>query len=105
MAGSAKQQLTSLAEHPRAAGAIRRAKGIGGLVGFGLAVLMGLEHGEPFAPMVLRAVELGIAGHLVAWAAAVAVWKRLLAAQATAAVREVREQQRRRLAQGSGVIE
>lgn len=87
----AAPQLTSLSDHPRAAPAIRRAKALGGLAGFGLAVAVGLQHGEPFAPMLLRGIELGLVGNLVAWAAAVIVWKRVLAAQATAAVRDVRE--------------
>jgi hypothetical protein len=80
-------QLTSLADHPRAAPAIRRAKAAGGLLGFGIAVLQGLSHGLPFATVLLRGLELGVAGNVVAWAAAVAVWKRVLTAQAAAAVR------------------
>jgi hypothetical protein len=91
-----EQKLTSLAQHPTAGPAIRRAKAVGGLVGFGIAVLVGLQSGQPFAPLALRAVELGLAGNLVAWAASVAIWRRLLAAQATVAVREVQEERRRR---------
>jgi hypothetical protein len=90
MAGGG-EHLTSLADHPRAAPSIRRTKALGGLVGFGLAVLVGLQHGEPCAPMLLRALELGLAGNLVAWGAAVAVWKRVLAAQATTTVRQLQE--------------
>jgi uncharacterized membrane protein YccC len=88
---SGGDHLTSLADHPRAAPSIRRAKALGGLAGFGLAVLVGVQNGEPFSPMLLRALELGLAGNLVAWAAAVVVWKRVLAAQATATVRELQE--------------
>lgn len=92
------EQLTSLAQHPTAGPAIRRAKAVGGLVGFGIAALVGLQNGQPFAAMMLRGVELGLAGNLVAWAASVAIWRRLLAAQATATVRGVKEERRRRLA-------
>ncbi|HVV58482.1 MAG TPA: hypothetical protein VHC45_08980 [Gaiellaceae bacterium] len=99
MATSNEPKLTSLSEHPTAGPAIRRAKAIGGLVGFGIAVLVGLQIGQPFAPMALRAVELGLAGNLVAWAVSVAIWRRLLAAQATVTVREVQEERRRRLAE------
>lgn len=80
-------QLTSLAAHPRSAPAIRRAKAIGGLVGFGVAVLQGTSAGLPLATILLRGLELGLVGNLVAWAAAVVVWKRVLTAQAVAAVR------------------
>lgn len=97
-----KKELTSLALHPSAAPSIRRAKAIGGLVGFALAVLIGLQNGEPFSALALRAVELGIVGHLVAWAASVAIWRRVLTAQATMKVREVQEERRRRLAMALG---
>jgi uncharacterized membrane protein YccC len=99
---SGKQPLTSLSEHASAGPAIRRAKAIGGLVGFALAVLLGLRNGQPFASLMLRALELGFTGYLVAWAAAVAVWRRVLTAQATTAVREVQEARRRRLAVALG---
>jgi uncharacterized membrane protein YccC len=98
----AKKELTSLALHPSAAPSIRRAKAIGGLVGFMLAVLIGLSNGEPFSSLALRAVELGIVGHLVAWAASVAIWRRVLTAHATTRVREVQEERRRRLAIAMG---
>jgi uncharacterized membrane protein YccC len=87
---SAAKQLTSLADHPRAALGIRRAKAIGGLAGFGIAILAGLRNGTPLTPMLLRGIEFGLVGNLVAWAAAVAVWRRLLTAHATATVRHVR---------------
>jgi uncharacterized membrane protein YccC len=98
MAKANESKLTSLAQHSTAGPAIRRAKAVGGLVGFGIAVLVGLQTGQPFDALALRALELGLAGHLVAWAASVAIWRRLLAAQATATVRGVQEERRRRLA-------
>jgi len=94
-------RLVSLADHPRAAPSIRRIKAFGGMAGFAIAVLEGLSHGAPFAAMLLRGLELGLLGNVVAWAAAVAIWKRVLTAQATAAVR-ARE---RRLSGPSGATE
>lgn len=101
-AGGGRKELTSLAQHPSAAPSIRRAKAIGGLVGFALAVLIGMQNGEPFPALALRAVELGIVGNLVAWAVSVAVWRRVLTANATTTVREVQEERRRRLAAATG---
>lgn len=94
-------RLVSLADHPRAAPSIRRIKAFGGIAGFAIAVLEGLSHGDPFAATLLRGLELGLLGNVVAWAAAVAIWKRVLTAQATAAVR-ARE---RRLNAPSGATE
>lgn len=88
-------RLISLGEHPRAAPSVRRAKAIGGLAGFAIAVLQGLGAGLPFATTLLHGLEFGLVGNLVAWAAAVVVWKRVLTAQAVSAVRA---RERRRLA-------
>jgi hypothetical protein len=89
--------VIALADHPRAAPAIRRAKAVGGLGGFAIAVLAGVSNGSAFSDMALRGVEFGLVGYLVAWGSAVAVWRRVLTAQATSAVRQANE--RRRVAQ------
>ena len=77
-------RVTTLAAHPRAGAAIRRWKAIGGIGAFALAALLGSRHGLPFFTLLGRAVVAGIAGQLVAWAAGVMVWKRVLVAQALA---------------------
>ena len=79
------ERITSLREHPNAGPAIRRARAIGGLGGFALAVMIGFDGGTPFAATIERALEVGIACQTVAWAAGMLVWKRLLIAQAGAA--------------------
>jgi uncharacterized membrane protein YccC len=94
---SLEPKLVSLREHPRAAPAIRRLKAYGGLVGFGIAVLKGLGSGSPFATTLLHGLEFGLVGNLVAWAAAVVIWKRVLTAQATQVVRD----RERRLAEAA----
>jgi hypothetical protein len=86
--------VIGLSGHPRAAPAIRRAKAIGGLGAFGIAILAGFSNGEPFAGMALRGLEFGFVGYLVAWGSAVAVWRRVLTAQATNAVRQANERRR-----------
>jgi hypothetical protein len=84
------ERLTSLRDHPDSGPALRRIRAAGGLAGFGVAVLIGLEQGAPFATMILRALEVGLASQVVAWAGGVLVWKRLLIAQAGAVARSRR---------------
>jgi hypothetical protein len=83
-------RLTSLAEHPVAATSIRRAKACGGLAGYGLALVAGVMHGATLVPALEHAVAAGLVGYLLTWAAAVATWRRVLAGQATAALRRAR---------------
>ena len=87
----ATDSLTSLRDHERSGPAIRRAKALGGLAGFGLSALAGLAHGAPLAGTLEHALEGGVAAYVLTWAAAVAIWRRLLTAQALASVRRARE--------------
>ncbi len=75
----------SVANHPRARAAVRRAKGWGGLVGFAIAGYLSLKAGVPAADAGLRALGAGIAGRIIAWACAVAVWRHLVVAEIRAA--------------------
>jgi hypothetical protein len=84
------ERLTSLRAHPNSGPALRRIRAAGGLAGFGVAVLIGLEQSSPFATTILRALEVGLASQVVAWAGGVLVWKRLLIAQAGAVARSRR---------------
>jgi hypothetical protein len=81
------KQLTSLAEHPRAGRSIRRGKAYGGLAGFALMTVVGISHGSPVDATLSRALVGGIVAYLIAWAVWVAVLKRVLIAEATAAAR------------------
>ena len=87
-------RLISLREHPRAAPAIRRAKALAGLAAFAVSAFAGFQSGAPFASTVGRALVGGAVVYLLTWAAAVAIWRRVLAAEATAAL--ARAQARRR---------
>ena len=80
-------QLISLREHPRAGESIRRAKAWGGIAGFVIAALAGYGTGLPTSTLLLRALLFGIVGNCVGWAASVAIWRRVLTAQALATVR------------------
>ena len=75
----------SVANHPRARAAVRRAKGWGGLIGFAIAAYLSFKAGVPAADAGLRALAAGIAGRILAWACAVAVWRHLVVAELRAA--------------------
>ena len=76
----------SVAAHPRASFQVRRAKGWGGLVGFGLAAYLSYKAGVPTADLGIRAVVAGLAGYMIAWACAVTVWRHLVLAELRAVV-------------------
>jgi len=71
----------SVANHPRAAASVRRMKGLGGLVGFGLTALLAHRAGLSPTHVVERALLVGIGGYLLAWACAVAVWRQIVLAE------------------------
>jgi hypothetical protein len=71
----------SIAGHPRATRAIRRAKGYGGLGGFVLAVVLSDRAGVPLPDTALRGIEAGLGGYLACWAGSVMVWRQLAVAE------------------------
>ena len=77
----AKLPTFAAADDPRAMAAIRRAKGFGGLGGFVLTGLAAHMHGELMSSVLLRALAGGLAGYMVAWLAAVTVWRRIIRAE------------------------
>jgi hypothetical protein len=75
----------SVAAHPRARQQVRRAKGWGGLAGFGIAAYLSYKAGVPMSDLGFRALAAGVAGYIVAWACAVSVWRHLVLAELRAA--------------------
>ena len=71
----------SVANHPRAAASVRRIKGIGGLVGFGIAALLAHSAGLPATSVLVRALLVGVGGYFLAWGCAVAVWRQIVLAE------------------------
>lgn len=72
---------TSVATHPTARAAVRRAKGWGGLVGFAIAAYAGYGARLTFTQAGLHALAAGVAGYVLAWACAVAVCRHLVQAE------------------------
>jgi hypothetical protein len=75
--------------HPRARRDIARAKGWGGLAGFGLVLALAVSGGAPLDDALVRALAGGVIGLLVAWRSAVLVWRHLAVAEIRAARRRL----------------
>ena len=78
-----------VATHPRSAGAVRRAKGLGGLLGSLLTTLLALKAGLPLFDAMMRGLAGGIVGYLALWAVAVAVARQLVIAEVRTRYAEV----------------
>jgi hypothetical protein len=76
----------SVAAHPRASYQVRKAKGWGGMAGFGIAAYLSHKAGVPTVEAGLRAIAAGMVGYMLAWACAVTVWRQLVLAELRAAV-------------------
>ena len=81
-----------LAGHPRAQRHIAKAKGWGGLLGFFIVGWLSYGAGVPLPQAALRALAGGAGLYVLAWAAAVAVWREV-------AVAEVERERRRLMAE------
>jgi hypothetical protein len=81
-----------LSGHPRAQQHIAKAKGWGGLIGFFVVGWLSYRAGVPLPAAGLRAIAGGAGLYVLAWAAAVAVWREV-------AVAEVERARRRMIAE------
>ena len=97
--------MIGLADHPRAGGAIRRAKAWGGLIALALSALGGHLHGSTAFDTGVHALVAGVAGYLLTWAVAIAVWRQIVVAEAKAAVRDAVESRRRAAAAAAARVE
>lgn len=89
-----------LTEYPRASNAIRRTKGGAGLGVFVLVVLLSLRAGLTPDDAVLRALPVAVVAYLLAWAAAITIWRQLALAELEAA----RARRDARVAQAHGEL-
>lgn len=72
-----RAQRVCLSAHPRAARALRQARGWGALVGFALGALLTWRAGLSPFDMAMRGLLGAAGGCLVAWAGALALWRQL----------------------------
>jgi hypothetical protein len=70
-----------ISEHPRAVQSIRKAKGWGGLAGFGLVAFVSMQAGTATPDLLLRSLIGGIAGYVLLWTLAVILWRQLALAE------------------------
>jgi hypothetical protein len=71
----------SIAAHPRAKLAIRRARSRTALIAFVLVLLFGHHAGLTWFDATWRALVAGIAANVVAWRCALYVWRQLVIAE------------------------
>jgi hypothetical protein len=90
--------VITIGAHPRARRSVRRARALGGLLGFLVTIALSLNAGVPAFDATARALIAGVVVHLAAWAVAVAVWKQLMLAELET-VRERREERLERRAE------
>jgi hypothetical protein len=83
--------LVAPGDDPRAVAGIRRTKAWCGLGGFAVSGFGAYGHGDLFFAAAERALVGGVAGYLLGWAVAVAVWRRLLRAEAQRVLEMLRE--------------
>jgi hypothetical protein len=83
---AAAEDGISVAGHPRAAAQVRRTKGLGGIISFAIAAYLSYKAGVPSDQIALRALAVGVAGYMLAWACSVTVWRHLVLAELRAAV-------------------
>ena len=88
MSGPSRVQLSA---HPRASRHIATAKGWGGLIGFGVVLLLSKRAHMSFFESGIHALAGGIALYLLAWAGAVAIWKEIAVAEVERARRMTAE--------------
>jgi hypothetical protein len=84
--------LVNVAQHPRARTSVNRTKAWAGLIGFVAVAIVSSRAGVEPVEAALRALGAGIAAYVVVWFAAVALWQRLIVAEAKAAAERRRDE-------------
>ena len=78
-----------LSTHPRAQRHIAQAKGWGGLLGFLIVGWLSYSGGMQMPAAALRALAGGAGLYVLAWAAAVAIWREVAVAEVERARRQI----------------
>ena len=85
--------VITIGAHPRARRSVRRARALGGLIGFLVTLVLSLRAGVPAWDATARALMAGVVVHMVAWRVSVAVWRQLMLAE----LEQVREHRAERV--------
>jgi hypothetical protein len=78
-----------LTSHPRARRDIAMAKGWGGLAAFGVVLFLSLRAGVPLSDALWRSILGGVAGYVLGWGSAVAVWRHVALAEIERTTRDI----------------
>jgi hypothetical protein len=89
--GDAAPKAVSVAAHPRARASVRRTRAWTAIASFAIVLLLAHNAGVPGQEAALRALIAGLAGNLIGWACALAVWRRIVVAELRAAEHARRE--------------
>jgi hypothetical protein len=71
-------QAVSIAAHPRAKASIRRTRARVALAAFGIVLFLSLNAGVTGQEAAMRALVGGLAGNLIGWGCALAVWRQIV---------------------------
>ena len=85
--------VITIGAHPRARRSVRRARALGGLIGFLVTLVLSLRAGVPAWDATASALMAGVVVHMVAWRVSVAVWRQLMLAE----LEQVRERRAERV--------
>jgi hypothetical protein len=92
----APSDVVTVADHPRAKASIRRTRARTALFAFVLVLFLSYKGGVPGQEAVMRAVLAGIAGNLIAWACALALWRQIVVQEVRSVEQARRERARAR---------
>ena len=92
----AREELSqmSISAHPRARNGVRTARSWGGLLAFLVVAGLSYRAGVETFEAGVRALVAGLAGFLLTWMAAVAVWRQVIVAELRAAYEKRAEELR-----------
>jgi hypothetical protein len=81
MEAASLDEAPRLSAHPKARRQIRAAKAWSGLIAFLVVQYLSLHAGLPMFDAGVRALAAGVAGYVLGWVAAVAIWRQLAVAE------------------------
>jgi hypothetical protein len=91
--GEEPEMVVSIAAHPRAKAAIRRARTRAALIVFALVLALNIIGDQTAFDATWRALLAGIVANVIVWRFAIVIWRHIVIAE----VREIEEEREERL--------
>jgi len=91
--GEKPEMVVSIAAHPRAKAAIRRARTRAALIVFALVLALNIIGDQTAFDATWRALLAGIVANVIVWRFAIVIWRHIVIAE----VREIEEEREERL--------